>query len=560
MRPRRTLHRRSYTRREALGLGASGLAAALMLACNEDDDEPSSTATASPIASLLAPDGTPPARESGALRMGVRGEAEVPLALTYARLVAVDPRTATVHGDLAFAVEQVDPLLVRFRLRPDAFFHLASDEARAQSIEAADVVRDFAVRAGAGEYLFTEVVDSVEAAGSGTVLLRLRGPFALLFEFLGDPRAAAIRAAAPSPLGLPLGSGPFVPERREDGGLSLLAHPLYHHLGLPLLDEVRIVTAEREQALDAAFESGALDVRTHGGEQSLARAAERADASTLSRSSRRIRGIGLSLVGTRANGASVRFQPAFQDARVRRALSLSLDREAIAALDGGLPSGPVGPGHAADALPADELAAHPLYQHDPAEAAKLLDAAGVAPLGFLVEAPRRQPLREITQTIARNLRGTSFAPQLELVTNEQWEQDLVAGDFEAIVFELEPARTPDLGLRLHTSSGLNGAFSPWGYSNPVYDEAVRSALSALDPAERAERSREAQRLLLEDVPAMFPLPEPVDQISIANALGGFEYDAYEFNDGWLAPRWHLGASTSAPAPPRRPAPRDSIDG
>ena len=130
------------------------------------------------------------------------------------------------------------------------------------------------------------------------------------------------------------------------------------------------------------------------------------------------------------------------------------------------------------------------------EAAKLLDAAGVAPLGFVLEAPRRQPLREITQTIARNLRGTGFAPQLELVTNEQWERDLVAGDFEAIVFELEPARTPDLGLRLHTSSGLNGAFSPWGYSNPVYDEAVRSALSALDPAERAERSREAQRLLL----------------------------------------------------------------
>ena len=41
----------------------------------------------------------------------------------------------------------------------------------------------------------------------------------------------------------------------------------------------------------------------------------------------------------------------------------------------------------------------------------------------------------------------------------------------------------------YTAAGVEGTFSPWGYSNPVYDAAVRTALSALAPGERATRSK-----------------------------------------------------------------------
>src|SRR5690606_6908285 len=101
--------------------------------------------------------------------------------------------------------------------------------------------------------------------------------------------------------------------------------------------------------------------------------------------------------------------------------------------------------------------------------------------------------------------------------------------------------TPDLGLRLHTSEGIEAGYSLWGYSNPVYDAAVREALSALAPAARAERSREAQRALFEDVPAMFPIAAPNEVASLRNGIEGFEWDAYDFNRRWLAARWSKAA-------------------
>ena len=111
------------------------------------------------------------------------------------------------------------------------------------------------------------------------------------------------------------------------------------------------------------------------------------------------------------------------------------------------------------------------------------------------------------------------------------------GDFEATMLEIGPLASPDLGLRLHTSKGLDGGFSLWGYSNPPYDAAVSDALSAVDPAERARASREAQRLLLDAVPAMLPLSATVEYASVDPRIGGFEWDAYGFNDRWLAARW-----------------------
>ena len=541
--------RRTHSRRDAIRLGAGALAALFLAGCGDDDaDAPDAAATAQ---SLLAPEATiPRGVASGALRLGVVGEPLLPRDLAYATLLAVDPRSAAIHGDLAAAVEMAGPLAVTFRLREDASYH-PDGNGNTEPITASEVARDFAIRASAGEFLFSQVVATVEAPDPLTVSMRLRAPFPLLFELLGDRDAAAVRAAAPSPLGVPLGSGAFVPERRDDGGISLFAHPGYHLLGLPALDEVRIVSAERESALDAAFESGDLDLHSLAGSESLARASTREDARLLSRGSRRARGLGLSLVGTK-DGAAVRFEAAFQDQRVRRALSLALDRAALAALDEAVPAGPVGPGHAADALPPSELSEHPLLQHDVAEASQLLDAAGERALAFSLQAPRRQPLRALAQVVTRQLRSAGFTPQLELVDDDRLQRDLAGGDFQAILFELEPLRTPDLGLRLHTSGGLDGAFSPWGYSNPVYDQAVREAFLELDPAARALASRRAQRLLLDDVPAMLPLPEPVERIAIADAVAGYEYDAYEFNERMIAPRWHLGGARSSRGLPPLP--------
>ena len=191
---------------------------------------------------------------------------------------------------------------------------------------------------------------------------------------------------------------------------------------------------------------------------------------------------------------------------------------------------------------------HELFEHDPREAARLLQAAGHEDLTFTLEAPLTQPLRGLAQLITRQLSEAGVTAVLDLVDHSRLQTDLGQGDFQAILFELEPVRSPDLGLRLHVSGGLSGV-SPWGYSNPVYDDAVRDVLAAIDPGQRAEGARAAQRLLLDDVPAMLPLPEPVERIAIAESVGGYAYDAYDFNERGLAHLWHVDTG-SASVPPQ----------
>ena len=514
------------------------------------------TPTAAPVPSLLAPDQPAPDGERGIMRQGVVGEAAPPPVLSHARLVAVDPRSGAIHGDLAMRIEQAGPLELVVQLRPDAFFHPASSGEAGEPVDAAAVAREFSARDQRGEFLFGGVIDNVEMPEADTLRLGLTAPFALLFEMLGDTAAAAIRSEASSQSGQPLGCGPFIAEAQMDGGVSLRPHPRYHHRGLPLLGELRMVSAEREAALDAAFESGALDIVKLNQRDSVVRAAQRAGARTLSRSTRRVRGVGLSLVGSKG-GKRVRYHPAFQDERVRRALFLALDYRQISAREGiaaAYPTGPIGPSFVADALPPAELAAHPLFGHDPVEARRLLDAAGFPGLAFSLEAPDRAPFTVLARVLAQQFNEAGFRPRLNLVPDAEWRRDLVAGDFEAILFELEPVRTPDVGLRLHSSVGLEGDFSPWGYSNLLYDAALTEALSALDPAERGRRAREAQRLLLDDVPALIPLPEPIEQVAVSARVDGYAWDTHEFNEAWQAARWRIRSSSASRAPRRASAP------
>ncbi|MCY4455429.1 MAG: ABC transporter substrate-binding protein [Chloroflexi bacterium] len=545
-------------RRDVLRLGLGAAAAVLIAACTTSEDDapeeeptPEVTPTAAPVLSFAPMPAIPTVATNGLLRLATVGEPEVPSALVYSTLVTVDPRDAHIHGDLAGLVEQPDPLTLTCALDGHATFHPAATNGTSSApepLDAGEVARDFAIRADAGEFLFTEVIEEATAIDPMTLQLRLHAPYALLLDQLGDAGTAGVRADAPSTVGIPLGSGPFIAERNDDGSLTLRPHAGYHRLGLPLLRSIHVATAERERTLGAAFAGGALDILELTSPDSVDRAAERSDARVLTRSSRRARGLGLSLVESKG-GRDVRFHPAFQDHRVRRAIALAIDREAIAAYDDSTAAGPVGPAFAGDALDPLELEEHELFQHDPREAARLLQAAGEEGLTFSLMSALTQPLRGLVQLIARQLREAGIEPVLDLVDAAGLQASLEQGDFEAILFELEAVRSPDIGLRLHVSGGLDGV-SPWGYSNPVYDDAVRTALGQVDPVARAEASRAAQLLLLEDVPAMLALPEPVERIAVAGAVGGYEYDAYDFNERGLAPLWHVGSgSTSAPHHP-----------
>ncbi|HJM88252.1 MAG TPA: ABC transporter substrate-binding protein [Dehalococcoidia bacterium] len=536
--------RRQRTRRDVLRLGAGVLGAAFLLACTSDEDEEAPAATVTPVAglSLLDEYRRPLGDPGGVLRLAsIAGEGRDSAIepLIYSTLVGFDRRTNLLYGDLAQSIELRDPLTVAFTLRPELRFH-PNDRSLAVALTAEDVRREFALRAAGGDFVFSDVVSRIDAPDLQTVVLELRAPFALLFETFADARAAGIRSGQISPAtGEPLGSGPFVSASREPAGDTLARNQLYHRPDQPLLDGVSVRELEDEAAVNAAFDDGTIDVLAVRPAGDDIAAFERPGTTVSARPGSGVLGIGLSLLPGRL-GQSVRFVEEFQDPRVRRALSMAIDRAALAERFSGEISGPVGPAHEADALPASELAAHPLYQHDVAESRRLLSAAGAIGLSFRLHTPTDDRARALADVLLDQFAGAGLSPRLLVEEPAAWSQSFEAGDFEASIFDLTGLTTPDVGLRLHTSSGLAGGFSQWGYSNPPYDSAVRTALSQIDPSLRADRAREAQRLLLDDVPAMFPLVVPLERAALARDVVGYEFDAYGFNEGWLAPRWSVG--------------------
>ena len=482
----------------------------------------------------------------GLVRSGATGATGAPVLadieslLVHARLVSVDPRNGHVYGDLATEVERPEPTVLRFSLDDSARFHTqGSDQPRPVTSEA--VKASFERRAAEGVPLFSQVIERVEAPDKGYVVLRLRAPFALLFELLGSVPAAVTSEATYNGLDERIGAGCFVPTTREGATLRLSANPLLKGDAAPRLTQVTISGATLERDLDLAFAKGDIDVRRHTDEAGVVIGSGRAGRALVRRPATRMRGLGLSLVGKK-DGRDVRFVQAFQDQRVRRALSVAIDRTVLRQADNAFACGPVGPAHAADALPSSDLESHALLQYRPQEAADLLRAAGHEGLAFTVVYPDLAGILSLAKAVGESLTLGGFTPRMQSMPFGTWQTILAAGDFEATLVELTNLDTPDLGLRLHQSGGLDGRFSPWGYSNPVYDAAVLDTLRQFDPAERATKSRAAQRLLLDDVPAMLPIYVPGESVSITKGIMGYAADAYDFNTGYLARDWAMPAS------------------
>lgn len=525
---------RLYGRRELLRLGGASALGMLLAACGNGGllgDQPKAPSQKDRAGTLRIAPGSGTASPAG------------PPGLVYSTLVAFDPRRNRLSGDLARSAEVGDNLAITFKLRDNIRFHPDSKNLAA-ALTAQDVQHDFQERSADREFLFANVIDRVEAPDIETVVLRLRAPFNLLFDYLSDPLTASVRSQTRyQAVNARLGSGPFVPTQRDASGLAMAAHPLFYRAHQPLLEGLLVADTPVDRDLDAAFVAGDLDVRVHPRDAQPGAAGTRAGATIAKRPSRRMRGLGLSLFPQKSGpaGGNVRFVAAFQDVRVRRAISLTLDRAAIAKVDDGYLSGPIGPAHAGDALSEADLLKHPLYQRDVAEAKKLLDAAGKAGLEFGVEGPNTTTMRNIAQIVDLNLREAGLAPRVNLLPPDSWAPLFFAGDFEAALFELEDLRTPDIGLRLHLTGGLTGNFSLWGYSDPVYDTALRPVFTKLNPRERGDEARKAQMVLLDQVPAMFPLSAPPEYASLAAEVRGYEFDAFEFNESRLSSLWRVAS-------------------
>ena len=201
-------------------------------------------------------------------------------------------------------------------------------------------------------------------------------------------------------------------------------------------------------------------------------------------------------------------RPPFDDVRVRKALSIAIDREVIVnrVLKTGLtPAFSVVPPTVSDyAVQEDASLREPLDQRLNEARALMADA------GFGPDNPLELEIMHFVQEEQQ---------QVSLAAQGMWKQIGVEakllgvqfgalflqrkqGNFDVIFTALYAGFDDPIPiLNQYESRNIEIAYNSTRYSNPIYDETVATADQILDSAERLSMLQEAERILLADYPA-----------------------------------------------------------
>ncbi len=226
-------------------------------------------------------------------------------------------------------------------------------------------------------------VERIETPDKRTVRVHLTDAFAPFLHNLAEPWNAVLPPEVEDRLGdlksaeSLIGCGPFVLERYEPGVKAVFArNPTYYGKGLPYLDKVEWLCLKDRSTHLSLFHAGQVDVPFHDAR------IPRTEVASLRKMDPAYPivywdGLAVRTLAMRTD------KPPFNDVRVRRALSLAVDRMKWAARyqegRGDEDCGPVPGPMRTWKLPTRDLGEGARYlQHDPAMARKLLGAAGFA--------------------------------------------------------------------------------------------------------------------------------------------------------------------------------------
>ncbi len=192
-------------------------------------------------------------------------------------------------------------------------------------------------------------------------------------------------------------------------------------------------------------------------------------------------------------------KPPFNDARVRRALSLAIDRDRLIPL---VLHESASPAHSLTRPGTGGYSPPQAADYDPAQARRLLAEAGYPggtgfpPVEFKFASPRMSPLAEALQQVWQQELGVHVA----VATEEQktFFSDGIARNYQlAMMGYFYSFNAPDAILTVPLSdSQIN--YMDW--NEPRYDRAYDTAANAATDAERRGNLDEMERLLAAEVP------------------------------------------------------------
>ena len=447
--------------------------------------------------------------------------------LLYNRLVRYD-NEANIVGDLAYAWEYVDPTTVVFHLRQGVKFHNGR-ELTAEDVKYT-IERILNPATGSPARSFLEPIEEVVVVDDYTVELRLREPVASLLDALAHTNTSIVPREEVERHGdlqrTAVGTGPFRLERWiPDQEMVLTRNPDYFIEGLPYLDQIIIRVIPDQMSLLAGVRTGSLHAATISEGTVLQAALADRNLNVLSVPSLNLRTYGFNTT-----------RPPFNDARVRHAIALALDRTAlIRAAEFGLaqPSAPLPSSATFWAAPLEQL---PNYTPDLDRARELLREAGV-PENFqfnIVTSPTYEGGLAVAQVIQAQLRRIGLNPQLEVVEWGIYIDRWVKRDFDSMVELRGGGADPDRFLYRLIHS--RGAVNNFLYGHPEVDRLLEEGRRLTDPEQRRAVYFEVQKLLAEEAPyiALYtPLSTMVTNRNVQGLKlvpnGSFRY----FEETWL---------------------------
>lgn len=343
-------------------------------------------------------------------------------------------------------------------------------------------------------------VESVTATGPFEVQFTLKNPDATLIAQLSDRAGMMLSPTAAAEKGLelanePVCSGPYkFVERIQQDRIVLEKFAEHYDADSYSFDRVIFLPIPDTTVRLANLRSGDLDMLERLAPSDVAGVQADGNLTFASAISQGYQGITVNV----NNGARSE-TPFGQDARVRRALSLAIDREVINQVvfegtyaAGNQPFPPNSPFY-------DQT--NPVEARDVDAAKALLAEAGVERIAVEIQAannPVQLQLMQVIQAMAAeagfdiSIKATEFATML---------QEQTAGNYDATQVGWSGRTDPDGNI--HAFMTCEGGLNDSKFCSPEVDTLLNEARSAIDPAVRKEKYDAANAILREELPIIY---------------------------------------------------------
>ncbi|MEV7794065.1 ABC transporter substrate-binding protein [Streptomyces sp. NPDC087512] len=467
------------------------------------------------------------------------------LANVCEQLLRVTPDLRIEPG-LAVKWTRPDPRTLVYTLRPGVTFHDGS------TMTADDVVaslkRQTEPATGSPWASAFKNVTAIDKTGPLEVTIRLGKPDVLFHELLaaspGTVVSAASLAESGKDYGTPRGglncTGPYSLDKWAQGdSITLKKHPAYWDKKLsPKTTTVKFTFVEDVAARSNAFLSGAADGGYLLPSSSLAqlRGSDRGE-------------VYFGPNTAAANLAVVDFHGTLADLRVRKALSLALDRKNIVkAAAGGVGTPAKAPAaRGAWALAPEKTATVydtlPEPEYDIAQAEKLVREAGATgrtvTLATSTVAPEISVVANAVQAAGRRI---GLDVRLKPVSPDAYSSIFVDPNARKgldLVITNGYDNTPDpLEFYQYLRTGDFGNYGNW--SNAAYDAAFDRANAEPDAGKRADLTARLQRLALDELPVI-PVYEAPYSVFLGKRITGAPTGIAQLYYPWAAT---IGAARS----------------